>query len=57
MNHTISCNALAGITTPQTIKMEGKTILEPKVVIETRTRQLQKSINFGISHQVEELIG
>ena len=24
MNPTISCNALAGITTPQTIKIEGK---------------------------------
>ena len=36
------------------IEEEGKIILEPGAVIETRTRQL-KSINFRVSHQVEEL--
>eukprot|EP00253_Pinus_taeda_P010303 PITA_10303 len=32
MNPTISCNALAGITTPQTIKIEGK-IKKKKVIV------------------------
>uniref|UniRef100_UPI0018E0C69D hypothetical protein n=1 Tax=Acetomicrobium sp. S15 = DSM 107314 TaxID=2529858 RepID=UPI0018E0C69D len=32
MNLTISCNALAGITTPQTIKIEGQ-IKKKKVIV------------------------
>ena len=32
MNLTISCNALVGITTPQTIKIEGK-IKKKKVIV------------------------
>ena len=32
MNPTISCNALAGITTPQTIKIEGQ-IKKKKVIV------------------------
>ena len=32
MNQTISCNALAGITTPQTIKIEGQ-IKKKKVIV------------------------
>ena len=34
---------------------EGKIILEPRVVIETRTRQATKSINLRVSYQLEEL--
>ena len=32
MNPTISCNALVGITTPQTIKIEGQ-IKKKKVIV------------------------
>ena len=34
---------------------EGKITLEPEAVMETRTRQPTESINFRVSHQVEEL--
>jgi len=55
MNPTISCNALAGITTPQTIKIEGH--IKKKNVQEVKDHIEHQEMNLTISCKaLEEII-
>eukprot|EP00253_Pinus_taeda_P034494 PITA_34494 len=51
MNSTISCNALAGITTPQTIKIEGK-IKKKKVIVLIDSRSTHNFIDCKIAKEL-----
>jgi len=54
MNPTISCNALAGITTPQTIKIEGH--IKKKNVQEVKDHIEHQEMNSTIScNALEEI--
>jgi len=50
MNLTISCNALAGITTPQTIKIEGH-IKKKKVIMLIDSRSTHNFIHYKLAKE------
>eukprot|EP00253_Pinus_taeda_P007618 PITA_07618 len=51
MNPTISCNALAGITTPQTIKIEGQ-IKKKKVIVLIDSRSTHNFIHCRVAKEL-----
>ena len=51
MNPTISCNALAGITTPQTLKIEGQ-IKKKNVIVLIDSGSTHNFIHFKIAKEL-----
>eukprot|EP00253_Pinus_taeda_P025230 PITA_25230 len=51
MNPTVSCNALAGITTPQTIKIEGQ-IKKKKVIVLIDSGSTHNFIHFKVAKEL-----
>ena len=54
MNLKISCNALAGITTPQTLKIEGH-IKKKKVIVLIDSGSTHNFIHFQVDKGIELL--
>ena len=51
MSRTISCNALEGITTPQTLKIEGH-IKKKKVIVLIDSRSTHNFIHFKVAKEL-----